>query len=35
MANYTEKDPITEETIWFIIQIVCKGGKCRYLNMGL
>lgn len=24
MANYTEKDPITAEPIWFIIQIVCR-----------
>lgn len=24
MANYTEKDPITAETIWFIIQTVCR-----------
>lgn len=26
IANYTEKDPITPETIWFIIQIVFGGG---------
>lgn len=24
MANYTEKDPITVEIIWFIIQIICR-----------